>query len=119
MPGIFNPRWLATFLAAGIAALVLSTLTWGAEPQTERVSVSSLGVEGTSASQGASLSGDGRYVVFSSDASNLVEGDTNSRDIFIRDRQRNETFLASLNSAGEQAFKPLKTAIQRKARLAT
>ncbi len=106
MPGIFNPRWLATFLAAGIAALVLSTLTWGAEPQTERVSVSSLGVEGTNASQGASLSGDGRFVVFSSDASNLVEGDTNSRDIFVRDRQNGTTELVSVASDGTQANRP-------------
>ena len=32
------------------------------------------------------LSGDGRFVVFASDASNLVAGDTNgSTDVFVRD----------------------------------
>ena len=44
---------------------------------TERVSVSELGAEGNGPSQVPSLSGDGRYVAFDSQASNLVWGDTN------------------------------------------
>ena len=60
--------------------------------ETTRVSVSSAGVEGNGFSQGAgglgvSLSGDGRFVVFQSDATNLVTGDTNGNmDVFVRDR---------------------------------
>ena len=46
----------------------------------------------------ASVSEDGRYVAFSSFASNLVEGDTNGRaDIFLRDRSNNTTRLISRN----------------------
>ncbi len=106
MPGRSNKHLLALLVFTGIAALLLSTLTSATEPQTERVSVSSLGVEGTSASQSASLSGDGRYVAFSSDAPNLVEGDTNSRDIFVRDRQNGTTDLVSVATDGTQANRP-------------
>ena len=55
---------------------------------TERVSVSSSGEQGNSDSHyGGSLSADGRYVSFSSYASNLVAGDTNGADdVFVRDR---------------------------------
>jgi Tol biopolymer transport system component len=56
---------------------------------TERVSVSSLGVEGDGASgqDTLAMSPDGRFVVFSSDATNLVAGDDNFFvDKFIRDR---------------------------------
>jgi len=47
--------------------------------RTARVSVSCFGVEGNarSGSGGPSISADGRYVAFTSDASNLVDGDTN------------------------------------------
>lgn len=47
------------------------------------------------------ISHDGRYVVFTSDATNLVAGDNNNaRDIFIRDRWRGVTMLASVNRSG-------------------
>lgn len=47
------------------------------------------------------ISHDGRYVVFASDATNLVSGDANGfKDIFIRDRWRNVTMLASINRSG-------------------
>ena len=55
---------------------------------TSRVSVGSNGQEAnnTSGVVASALSADGRYVVFWSDASNLVPGDTNGqRDIFVRD----------------------------------
>jgi len=54
---------------------------------TERVSLGSGGVEGNARSSWPSISGDGRFVAFESDATNLVPGDTNvSADIFLRDR---------------------------------
>jgi len=47
------------------------------------------------------ISHDGRYVIFASDATNLVTGDANNaKDIFIRDRLRGVTLLASINRAG-------------------
>src|SRR5262249_5447480 len=54
---------------------------------TERVSVSSAGVEGNGPSDnGMSISADGRFVAFASDASNLVPNDVNALSaIFIRD----------------------------------
>ena len=51
------------------------------------VSRSAGGALGSGASHAGSISGDGRYIVFASDAANLVFGDTNGlRDIFLRDR---------------------------------
>lgn len=48
-----------------------------------------------------SISGDGRYVVFTSGADNLVAGDTNgSPDVFLRDTQTGMTTLVSVNAAG-------------------
>jgi Tol biopolymer transport system component len=48
-----------------------------------------------------SVSADGRFVAFASNASNLVAGDTNdSTDVFVRDRQTNTTTLVSVSSGG-------------------
>lgn len=70
----------------------------------ERVSVSSAGVQGNGGSGGVDaigVSGDGRFVVFVSNASNLVPGDTNvSEDVFCRDRLLAETTLVSVGAAG-------------------
>ena len=60
--------------------------------KTERVSVSSTGVEGNGNSEFSAVSANGRYVVFNSNASNLVQDDTNGvMDIFVHDRQTGET----------------------------
>jgi Tol biopolymer transport system component len=71
---------------------------------TTRVSVASDGAEGNSQSLQPTLSADGRFVAFSSDASNLVSGDTNgTSDVFVHDRQTGETTLVSVTSDGTQA----------------
>jgi len=71
---------------------------------TKRVSVSSLGAQGNNDSNGASISADGRYVAFSSRASNLIGGDTNvTSDVFVRDRQSGTTERVSIGSGGAQA----------------
>jgi hypothetical protein len=50
------------------------------------------------------LSGDGRFVVFSSKANNLVRRDTNGTyDVFVRDLVKQHTSRASVSSAGRQA----------------
>jgi Tol biopolymer transport system component len=68
---------------------------------TYRVSKSSAGVESDNPSYNPSISDDGRYVAFASDATNLVSGDTNGmRDIFVRDRNTGTTTLVSKSSAG-------------------
>jgi Tol biopolymer transport system component len=69
-----------------------------------RVSVDSAGNQGNSFSGNHSISADGRFVAFSSGASNLVPGDNNNTgDIFVRDRLTNTTTLVSVDSAGNQA----------------
>jgi hypothetical protein len=71
---------------------------------TELASVSTAGVQGNSTSWIASLSGDGRYAVFQSDATNLVPSDTNgAQDIFVRDRLAGTTERVSVSTAGVQA----------------
>jgi|GEM_PF-2677559 len=71
--------------------------------QITRVSISSADVEGNGDSSGAKLSGDGRYVVFESEASNLVPNDTNNvKDIFIHDLQTGTTTRVSVDSAGNE-----------------
>ncbi len=71
---------------------------------TERVSVASGGGQADGDSFYPALSADGRYVVFASDASNLVVGDTNqSRDIFVHDRHTGQTRRVSVSSGGDQA----------------
>ncbi len=47
-----------------------------------------------------SISGDGRYVVFSSKASDLVPNDTSTYDVFLRDLQAGTTTRLSTNAAG-------------------
>jgi len=68
-----------------------------------RVSVSTAGTQGNADSFAPSLSPDGRYVAFDSDATNLVANDTNdSFDVFIRDREGGTTTRASVDSDGNQ-----------------
>jgi Tol biopolymer transport system component len=69
---------------------------------TERVSVSTTGMEGNNNSTDPDLSDDGRFVVFRSLASNLVDDDTNVRaDIFVHDRSTGQTVLVSRPLTGE------------------
>jgi hypothetical protein len=71
--------------------------------RTECVSVASDGAAADGLSWGPSLSSDGRYVAFTSQASNLVAGDTNGvDDTFVRDRRTGRTELVSLANDGTQ-----------------
>ncbi len=70
---------------------------------TERVSVSSAAAQGNGESWGSSITPDGRYLAFTSEASNLVAHDTNtSRDVFVRDRIAGTTTRVSVSSSGAQ-----------------
>jgi Tol biopolymer transport system component len=74
-------------------------------PTTELVSVASDGTQGNAESYAPSISADGRYVTFSSNASNLVEGDTNGNtDIFVHDRVTGVTQRVSVASDGAQGY---------------
>jgi uncharacterized repeat protein (TIGR01451 family) len=71
---------------------------------TERVSVASGGTQGDNTSFGASISADGRFVAFVSDASNLVPDKTTIfRDVYVHDRLTRTTERVSLTSAGTEA----------------
>jgi Tol biopolymer transport system component len=78
--------------------------------KTERVSVDSSGSEANRSSFLGSISADGRFVAFSSDANNLVPGDTNvdplgnpASDIFVRDLVNKTTQRVSVNTSGTEA----------------
>jgi Tol biopolymer transport system component len=74
------------------------------EGKTVRVSVSSIGGEANGDSYFPSISADGRYVAFTSEATNLVEGDTNGRrDVFVRDTKEGKTVRVSVSSSGGEA----------------
>lgn len=70
----------------------------------ERVSVAADGTQGNGRSYGRSISPDGRYVSYMSDATNLVAGDTNQRtDVFLYDSQTRTPERISVGTGGVQA----------------
>jgi hypothetical protein len=70
---------------------------------TERVSVSSTGVEGNGSSGAAGISADGNIVAFLSSATNLVVGDTTSNsDVFVHDRSSGVTERMNVSSSGQE-----------------
>src|SRR5439155_1130669 len=78
--------------------------------KTTRVSVSSSGAQAKATaypfggSHAWAISSDGRYVLFVSDAPNLVAHDTNrAEDIFVRDRRTGKTTRVSVTSRERQA----------------
>lgn len=76
-----------------------------------RISTNSVAVEGNGASTAPKISEDGRYTVFQSDATNLIDSDANGKsDIFLYDRQTPAISRVSLNSSGletnGQSFAP-------------
>jgi Tol biopolymer transport system component len=74
---------------------------------TERVSVRSDGSEANGNSGCTSISADGRYVAFESDATNLVDGDANGMtDVFVHDRLTGTTERVSVNTDGAEGNGP-------------
>lgn len=63
-----------------------------------QIDLTSSGDQADGDSSNPFISSDGRYVVFESDADNLVSGDGNSRDIFLFDRQDQKFKLISIGS---------------------
>lgn len=65
------------------------------------VSANTNGLSGAGMSSEPAISSDGRYVAFTSWATDLVANDNNSaQDVFIRDLQNGTTTLASVNTGG-------------------
>jgi hypothetical protein len=104
-------RNISKFVATLMATVLLSSPVVGvtgsvraAPGDITRVSVDSFGAQANNASKRPSVSSDGRFVAFESDASNLVSGDTNSStDIFVRDRQTSQITRVSISSSGSEA----------------
>ena len=72
--------------------------------KTRRVSVGPDGQQADHGSHSATIAANGRRVAFTSDATNLVTGDTNDLpDVFVRDWRAGTTRLVSVDSNGLQA----------------
>lgn len=86
----------------GLADIFLKDLQTGS---VSRISTDSSDAQAVGGNSSAStMSGDGRYVVFASDANNLVAGDTNgATDVFIKDTQTGVITRVSTNSGGNQS----------------
>jgi Tol biopolymer transport system component len=97
---------------AGSVLLSLTALVWawggsalGVPSLTTLVSVASDGTQGNEVSWSPAISGNGRFVAFTSNATNLVPGDTNARDdVFVHDLQTGETTRVSVSSDGTQSI---------------
>jgi Tol biopolymer transport system component len=86
------------------AWIVAATLGLALTGCISRVSVSTDGAEANWGSNNPSISADGRYVAFDSEASTLVDDDTNGDfDVFVRDTVEGTTERVSLNSDGDEA----------------
>ena len=69
--------------------------------RTTRVSVASSGQQANDISRSPAISSDGRYVAFVSNATNLVEDDTNAaEDVFVHDMKTGRTTVVSVSSDG-------------------
>jgi hypothetical protein len=67
----------------------------------ERVSVNLVGTQGNGPSTDPAITDDGRYVVFTTEATNLVAGDTNgATDVILYDREQGAPTLMSTDAAG-------------------
>ena len=119
MNTIKNPakRWVGQFpvrrsISAGVLIVMLVSLMINPGAAlahvpgvTQRVSVSSDGIEGNDISgflSGPAVSADGRFVAFDSTATNLIEGGNLPFNIFVHDRQTGTTEIVSVSSKGRQ-----------------
>jgi Tol biopolymer transport system component len=93
----------AAALSLAIAALAAVAPGAHAAGGITLLSVAANGDRANGESRKADISARGRYVVFQSNASNLVAGDDNGRrDVFIADTRTGKLRLVSLSSRGKQ-----------------
>ncbi len=102
-----NGRYVAFYSIAGNLTVGSDNNHWDAfvkDLSTGHITLASAGLNGAPANGGSfdpKLSADGRYVVFASDASNLVAGDNNGMtDVFVRDLQTGTIGLVSVGLDG-------------------
>jgi len=89
------------------STLLLLAATASADGNMDLVSIGIPGASAHGDSNEVAVSADGRYVVFASDAPDLVLGDTNGiEDVFVRDMQSGITTRISVSSTGGDADGP-------------
>ncbi|MFJ3666591.1 TolB family protein [Streptomyces sp. NPDC090106] len=96
-------RSTAVALIAGAVAVTTVTVASAApgRGETRRVSASAAGEQATGDSRTPSISGDGRFVVFESDADGLVPGDDDhATDVFLRDLREGTVEQVSVRDDG-------------------
>lgn len=87
--------------APGVTQIYLADRTLGT---ITLISRGADGRPGDGDSSEPAISGDGRFLVYASSATNLVAGDTNrAKDIFVFDRNTGQTSRVSVSSTGTQA----------------
>ena len=92
-------RWVA-FVSTTSRQVMLKDLQTGVTIRLS-TSIGAAAGDGNGASSSPLLTYDGRYVVFASRASDLVNNDTNAvQDIFVRDLLAGTTLLVTMNQAG-------------------
>ena len=102
--GASRPRTIVAIVSVG---LFLAASGIAAAAPTAKTTLVGEGFDGGTANDASflpSLSADGRYLSFTSAASNLVPDDTNGKlDVFVHDRQTGTTSRVSVRSDGGQA----------------
>jgi len=104
---VFTSR--ASDLITGDGNGAADVFAWQADGTITRVSVSHSGEEGNGDSgiMGLGISGNGRYIVYSSTASNLVDNDNNSvADVLRMDRSSGQVTVGGLTTAGRAPNAP-------------
>jgi len=98
---------LLAFAIVALAMPSLASAQTGDPADTKLVSSAPTGDEGNHFSSPGVISGDGRYIAYSSMASNLVDGDVNGTfDAFVYDRTTGRNELISVASDGSQGNGP-------------
>lgn len=109
---IFSAALVVSLYIASISQNTHASLAVSAEIASVNASGNGQGGNGNSpisaitSSIYSQMSRDGRFIVFTSHASDLVSNDTNNLpDVFVRDLELGTTVLASISSSGVQANK--------------
>ena len=99
--------WLLSFSVTLCLVALFSPILTYSQTVKLRVSVGTQGEDPNGSSVDPAVSGDGRYVAYASEATNLVEGDGNGhQDIFVYDRKSGTTTRVSMEIAGGEANGP-------------
>jgi hypothetical protein len=94
---------VATVVVGTGLAVAAAQAGVGSGAVTSRVPVDRSGHQANGLSSSPTISADGRFVAFQSEASNLVPGDTNGHsDVFVRDRAAQVTRRVSVGAGGQQ-----------------